>query len=279
MNNRIKWFIATTAISAMLAIFATTFNHQPAHAQGNASPFPRAPHCTNGTASGTYGYQMKGQIVGVGPFLVNGIFTHNPDGTMDADVQLVVGDQSFPAPGTGGTFQTNDNCTGTGKFRVEALNLDVTYNFIVTDGGNQIELLNTNPGVVLQGVGRRISRAGQAPRCNNGTILGSYGYRLDGSIPNVPFMAIAGTFTHSVDGNYNGTWTGTDTFNAMGQYFARVNNGTYTLGSNCRGTGYYTDNLGNQINYVFTVVDGGDMLYIQGNEPGIAVQGIGRRIR
>jgi hypothetical protein len=60
----------------------TTFNRRTVHAQDKTSPFPRAPHCTNGTASGTYGYRMAGQIVGVGLLLVNGLFTHNPDGTM-----------------------------------------------------------------------------------------------------------------------------------------------------------------------------------------------------
>ncbi|HMV87847.1 MAG TPA: hypothetical protein PLD20_18455, partial [Blastocatellia bacterium] len=85
---------------------------------------------------------MKGQIVGVGPFLVNGIFTANSDGTSSADVQLVVGDKSFPAPGTGGTFKTNDDCTGSGKFRVAALNPDVTFNFIVTDDGRDIGALH-----------------------------------------------------------------------------------------------------------------------------------------
>lgn len=279
MKNRKNWFIAPAIAFAMMAIFSTIANRNPVHAQEGAPALQRAPHCTNGTASGTYGYRMAGQLVGVGPFLVNGIFTHNADGTMNADVQLVVGDQSFPAPGTGGTFKTNDDCTGSGKFRVDALSLDVTYNFIATDGGDQIELLNTNPGVVLHGVGRRIAKAGKAPSCNNGTILGSYGYRFDGRIPNVPLMAIAGTFTNSVDNKYNGTWSGTDTFNAMGQYLPRVNNGVHTLDSNCRGKGFYTDNLGNQINYVFTVVDGGDTIFIQGNEPGVAVSGVARRIR
>lgn len=276
MKNQKKALLAIALTIAV--IFLTTATHNLVYAQ-NAPTARRAPACTNGTASGTYGYRMAGQLVGVGPFLVNGLFTHNTDGTMDADVQLVVGEQSFPAPGTGGTFKTDNDCTGSGKFMVAALNLEVTYNFIVTDGGDQIELLNTNPGVVLHGVGRRIAKAGKAPSCNNGTILGSYGYRLDGKIPNVPLVAIAGTFTHSVDDKYNGTWTGTDTFNAMGQYLPRVNNGTYTLGGNCRGKGFYTDNLGNQINYVFTVVDGGDTIYLQGNDPGVAVSGGGHRIR
>lgn len=209
----------TLAIALTLAgIFLTMATHNSANAQ-EALTARRAPACTNGTASGTYGYQMSGQLIGVGPFLVNGIFTHNTDGTMDADVQLVVGEQSFPAPGTGGTFKTNNDCTGSGKFTVAALNLEVTYNFIATDGGDQIELLNTNVGVVLHGVGRRISKAGKAPSCNNGTILGSFGYRLDGKTPDVPLIALAGTFTHSIDDKYNGIWTGTDTFNAWANTF------------------------------------------------------------
>ncbi|MGH9842567.1 MAG: hypothetical protein ACREEM_27815 [Blastocatellia bacterium] len=202
-----------------------------------------------------------------------------PDGTMDADVQLTVGNQSFPAPGTGGTFKTNNDCTGSGKFRVAALNLDVTYNFIATDGGEQIELLNTNAGVVLHGIGRRISKAGKAPNCNNGTVLGTYGGRLDGSLPGVPAVAIAGIFTHSVDANYNGLFSGSDTINFMGQYAQRADQGTYKMGSNCRGTGFYTDSLGNKVNYVFTAVDGGDTIYFQGTDPGVAVSGVGHRIR
>jgi len=279
MKSKMKWFIATAAAFTMMAIFSITASRNPVHAQGGAAAFQGVPHCTMGKASGTYGYQMRGQIIGVGPFLVNGLFTHNYDGTMDADVQLVVGQQSFPASGTGGKWTINDDCTGSGTFAVPALNLQVTYNFIATDGGNQIDLLNTNAGVLLQGYGRRIAAPGKAPSCNNGTVLGSYGYRLDGSLPNVPTFIIAGTFTHTVDNNYKGGWGGTDTFNAMGQYVPRINNGIYTLNSNCRGTGFYTDNLGNQINYVFTVVDGGDTLFVQGNEPGVAASGIARRIR
>ena len=50
----------------------------------------------------------------------------------------------------------------------------------------------------------------------------------------------------------------------MGQITPRTNVGTYKIGSNCRGTGFYTDSLGTKINYVFTAVDGGETLYLQG---------------
>lgn len=269
-----KWLIAITIVTLM-AVFSTTVSRNPAHAQEKPLTWRGVPHCTNGTASGTYGYRMAGQIVGVGPFLVNGVFTHNPNGTMDADVQLTVGEQSFPALGINGSFKINDDCTGSGKFRVDALNLDVTYDFIATDGGDQIELLNTNPGVILHGIGRRIAAPGIAPRCNNGMVSGTYGGRLDGSIPGVPAIAIAGIFTY----DYTGVMTGTDTINLMGQYLPRTDTGTFQMESNCRGKGFYTDSLGNKVNYVMTAVDGGDTLYFQGTDPGVAVSGVARRIR
>ncbi len=272
MKSKMNGLITTAAIITLMAIFSTSANHSSVHAQS-------VPHCTMGKASGTYGYRMAGQIVGLGPFLVNGLFTHNYDGTMDADVQLVVGQQSFPAAGTGGKWTINDDCTGSGTFRVEALNLDVTYNFIATDGGNQIDLLNTNAGVVLHGYGRRIAAPGKAPSCNNGTVLGSYGYRLEGSLPGVPALAGSGLVTHTIDNNYNGQITGSDTYSFMGQFAPRTLQGTYKLESNCRGTGFYTDSLGNKVNYVFTVVNGGNTIYLQGNDSGAAVSGVSERIR
>jgi len=279
MKCGMNWFLSTT-IAIALCIFSAAILVQPkAHAQDERATFRPAPHCTNGTASGTYGYRMAGQLVGVGPFLVNGIFTHHADGAMEGDVHLTLGDQQIPTKWTGGTFKTNDNCTGSGKFFVQDINLEVTYNFIVTDGGEQIELLNTNQGVVLHGAGRRISKSGKAPRCNNGTILGAYGGRLDGSIPGVPNLALAGIFTYSIDDNYNGVMTGSDTVSFEGQYSQRADQGTYKMGSNCRGAGFYTDSLGNKINYVMTAVDGGETIYFQGTDPGSAVSGIGRRIR
>ena len=277
MKRKMNWLLTTLYA---LALCVAWTGSTTVIAQVGDAPFGhRAPNCSAGTASGTYGYRMAGQIVGVGPFLVNGLFTHNPEGTSDADVQLVVGNQSFPAAGTEGTWTIKSDCTGSGKFKVAALNLEVTYNFIATDGGDQIDLLNTNPGVVLHGYGRRISKAGKAPSCNNGSAIGTYGYRLEGSLPNVPLAAIAGTITNSVNDKFEGISTGSDTFNVMGQYLPRTIAGTYNVASNCRGTGFYADSLGNQVNYVFTLVDKGETIFLMGTDPGVAISGVGQRIK
>src|SRR5262249_37348916 len=153
---------------------------------------------------------------------------------------------------------------GSGSFAAPPLLPEVTYNFIVTDGGDQIELLNTNSGVVLHGISRRISKPGDVPGCRNNMILGAYGYRLDGSLPG--FSNVAGLITQQMEHPYDafGTFTGNDDLNLMGQYFPRTLQGVFQVGSNCRGTGSYRDSLGNKINYVFTVVNGGDTLFLRG---------------
>jgi hypothetical protein len=95
----------------------------------------------------------------------------------------------------------------------------------------------------------------------------------------VPAAAILGIGTHSLDENFKGVFTGADTFNFMGQYAPRINKGTYTLNSNCRGFGFYSDSLGNKINYTFTVVDGGDTIFFSGTDPGVAFQLSGTRLK
>jgi hypothetical protein len=285
MRDKMKCPASAVMTLAFTVLFSAFFNPAVILAQDDQHPdfrsANRTPGCTNATATGTYGYRMTGIIVGVGVFLVNGIYTHEPDGTMNVDVQLVLGNQNFAASGTNGTFRTNSDCTGSGKFAMPTLNLEVTYNFIVTDGGEQIELLNTNPGIVLHGISRRISKHGRPPSCHNDMILGTYGYRLDGALPDFPNVAAAGVLTHKMDHAHNavGTFMGSDTFSFMGHYASRAFQGTFKLESNCRGTASYADSLGNRINYVFTVVNDGATIFLQGADPGTAISGIAQRVR
>ncbi|MGE0132542.1 MAG: hypothetical protein AB7U82_31040 [Blastocatellales bacterium] len=275
------WIITSIFCAALLALSLVLVNRGSVSAQEPAAAFAGALSCNNGVASGTYGYRMSGQIIGVGPVLVNGLFTHNPDGTMSGNVHMTIAGQQIPnASWSDGKFQTNSDCTGSGEFFVAALNQKITYNFIATDGGKQIDLLNTNAGNAFHGVGRRISRrGGLPPRCSDGTILGSYGYRLEGSLPGVPIFVGAGMFTLALDERLNGVTTGADTNGFNGQFVPRTYQGTYKVNSDCTGTGRYTDSLGNTVNYTFVAVDGGEEIYFQGTNPGEIVSGVGRRVQ
>ncbi len=272
--------ITSIFFAALFVLSLCLVNRESASAQEGPANRPGARHCTNGTASGTYGYRMSGQIIGVGPILVNGLFTHNTHGTISGNVYLNIAGQTIPnASWSDGTFQIKDDCTGSGSFFVAALNQQITYNFIATDGGRQIDLLNTNAGNAFHGVGRRISQHGRAPSCTNGTVLGSYGYRLEGSLPGVPVFVGSGLVTHSPGDGVTGVITGKDTNGLNGQFVARTFQGTYKLNSNCTGTGSYTDSLNNTINYVFVALDGGEEIYFQGINPGEIVSGVARRVQ
>jgi hypothetical protein len=280
--NRI--LIATFSFCFALSLFAlggksfsrhNTVLAQSAQSENhNASQRPR---CSNRTASGTYGYRMRGSIVGTGPFLVNGFFVQNPDGTSSVRAWVVINGQSFLTTGVNGTFKTNEDCTGSGTFFGPELGLQVSYYFVVTDGGNQIDLINTNQGIALQGTGRRIALAGQRPNCDNRMIAGHYSYRLEGSFPGVPNFAGVGYLIHTPTDRENGKLSGFDTNSFSGQIVPRSIQGTYKLNSDCTGSGRYGDSLGNTIDYVFMVVDRGQQIYLQSNYPGGNVAGLATR--
>ena len=69
----------------------------------------------------------------------------------------------------------------------------------------------------------------------------------------------------------------------MGQLVPRSLNGTFTLGSNCRGAGSYRDPSDpsgkRRIGFVFTVVNDGDQLFLQGSDPGAAIFGVAQRVQ
>ncbi|MBS1810402.1 MAG: hypothetical protein JST84_19720 [Acidobacteria bacterium] len=277
--------ILITALSLCLTITVFVFaghhfsNRNTVQARTSVAAPVQAqrPHCSNSTASGTYGYRMNGSIVGVGPFLVNGFFVHNADGTSAVKAWVTINGQSFLTTGVNGTFKTNADCTGSGTFFGPELGLQVSYDFIVTDGGNQLEILNSNQGIALQGVGRRIAAAGQRPNCDNRMIEGHYGYRLEGSFPGVPNFASAGYAIFTAYDRENGKISGFDTNSFNGQIAPRSLQGTFKMNSDCTGSGRYGDSLGNTIDYVFMVVDQGKHIYMQSNYPGGNVAGVATR--
>jgi hypothetical protein len=281
--NMKRILIATFSFGVVLGLFALSnklfSRHNAVRAQAASAQIENhnaRPRCSNRTASGTYGYRMRGSIVGLGSFLVNGFFVHNPDGTMRARAYGTINGQTDLIDAMG-TFTTNDDCTGTGRFPTPSPLGVITYYFVLTDGGNQIDLINTNPGVALQGTARRIALAGQRPNCDNRMIAGHYSYRLEGSFPGVPNFAGVGYFIHTPTDRENGKVSGFDTNSFSGQIVPRSIQGTYKLNSDCTGSGRYGDSLGNTIDYVFMVVDRGQHIYLQSNYPGGNVAGLATR--
>lgn len=272
--------ISACALGLTIMAFAVAGHRlstqQTVQARVAAPAQAQPPRCSNRSASGTYGYRMRGTIAGLGSFLVNGFFVHNPDGTMRARAYGTINGQTDLIDATG-TFTTNEDCTGTGRFPMPSPLGVITYYFVVSENGEQIDLINTNPGVSLQGTARRIAAAGERPNCDNRMIQGRYLFRLEGSFPGVSNLASVGYFFHTPYDAQNGKVSGFDTNSFSGLIAPRSTQGTYRLNSDCTGSGRYGDSLGNTIDYVFMVVDQGKQIYLQSNYPGGNVAGVATR--
>ena len=118
-----------------------------------AVPAARANGCSAATLSGTYADQDNGTIIGVGPFAGVNLDTFDGHGRMTSKgVSSVNGTVS---PGSAaGTYQVNPDCTGT--YSVHDAHGD-TFDafFVIADGGNELRIVITDAGTVINCVARK----------------------------------------------------------------------------------------------------------------------------
>ncbi len=279
MKRKTIWLLSATILTLAIGLIWLPSQHSRAQAQDDDGFARRAPSCTAGTVSGTYGYRLTGSLAGVGATSVIGIFTQTYDGSFTGrHIIISLNGQPVPNVPYSGTFTINSDCSATGSF-TDATGLRVTFKYVATDGGDELYFVNTDAGNVLSGVARRISSGSHAPRCTVGTINGQYGYHLSGALQGVGPVALAGVINHGLDGALGGIFNGADTFSANGQIIpVRTIDGTFKMNGDCTGTGNYRDSLGQTINYAFIATGGGRELFLQGTDPGVNVSGFAKRL-
>jgi len=126
------------------------FRHQ--YARG-ILPIVHASGCSNSSLRGSYGFQLNGNIIGLGPIGGVGVATYDGAGNfIQTDNVNVNGFGSAPRPGSG-TYTVNADCTGT-----QTLNLPggqvVHTAFVIV--GNQGFVVVTDPGAVITSVSKRV---------------------------------------------------------------------------------------------------------------------------
>lgn len=279
MKHKTIWLLSTTILTLTIGLIWLPPSHSRAQAQDENAFTPRVRSCTAGTVSGVYGYRLTGSLAGVGATSVIGVFTQNYDGSFNGrHVIISLNGQPVPNVTYSGAFTINSDCSATGSF-TDATGLRVTFKYVVADGGDELYFINTDAGNVLSGVARRIISGSYAPRCTAGTIIGQYGYHLNGNLQGVGPVALAGVINHGLDSSLGGVFSGADAFSANGQIIpVRTINGTFKLNGDCTGTGNYTDSLGQTINYAFIATGGGREMFLQGTDPGVNVSGFARRL-
>ena len=108
--------------------------------------------CSNATLRGTYSDQDTGTIVGLGPFA--GVNVDKFDGKGKLTISgwsSVNGSVAYGV--TTGTYQVNPDCTGT--YTVTGGGLTVDGFFVIDHEGNELKIVITDPGTVINCVARK----------------------------------------------------------------------------------------------------------------------------
>ena len=108
--------------------------------------------CSNATLRGTYSDQDTGTIVGVGPFAGVNVDSFNGKGSITISGMSSV-NGSVGAGVETGTYQVNPDCTGT--YTVTGGGSTYDAFFVMDLAGNELQIVITNPGTVINCVARR----------------------------------------------------------------------------------------------------------------------------
>lgn len=102
--------------------------------------------CSAATIQGSFGYAYRGVAAG---FPVAGVGRVTLDGSGNATGSETLSANGVPLQRTfTGTYAVKDDCTGTGTYQ-DSLGQTFHESGVITNGGNQIVVVVTDPGVVL----------------------------------------------------------------------------------------------------------------------------------
>ena len=133
------------AIMTIVAVFALALTAAPAAKAAGTG-------CSDATLRGTYADQDTGTIVGLGPFA--GV---NVD-RFDGKGKLTISGWSSLNGSVGygvetGTYHVNADCTGT--YTVSGGGVTIDAFFVIDQGGNELQIVITDPGTVINCAARK----------------------------------------------------------------------------------------------------------------------------
>ena len=115
--------------------------------------------CSNETLRGTFAYTSTGYITAppdfAGPFAETGTQTFDGRGGTTAAVMSSQNGNILPLTVTG-TYTVNPDCTGTMTLQVSPIAVTVDVSFVIDDGGNGFQAIETDAGLVITRIGRRL---------------------------------------------------------------------------------------------------------------------------
>jgi hypothetical protein len=119
------------------------------------APIAWAQHkpCSVTTLNGTFADKDTGYITGLGPFAGVNLVTLDGKGNMKVSGLVSLNGDIVPNVAKG-TYHVNANCTGGYTVKDSKGNAFHAY-FVINDGGNELQILVTDPGTAITCVARR----------------------------------------------------------------------------------------------------------------------------
>jgi hypothetical protein len=119
--------------------------------------------CSDATLKGTFSQIGTGVIIGppalAGPMANVGTLNFDGKGNVTGAAVNSLNGTIVPATESG-TYRVNPDCTGTYTVQISPLGITGTAFFVIDKGGNEIQIITTDPGVVITCVARRQFPAG-----------------------------------------------------------------------------------------------------------------------
>ena len=243
--------------------------------------------CTNESLRGEFGFIAHGTtLAALGlPAALTGAFASSGSASFDGSGHFTLTATSsfqgvIQGPSTvTGTYSVNSDCSYTSQ----ASN-GVSFQAAIVEGGRELFILQTTPGVVITGVARKrdIEHDGERedwPRaCSAARFAGTYGFLADGSagaptLPDTPFGPLAGVGT--IDVKRDGTFMMMARRSVGGVLDPAPLplTGSYTVSPDC------TAELIFDVGFHFTaaIVDGSEAVFVE-TDPGTAVTVVSKRL-
>ena len=114
--------------------------------------------CTNATLNGSFSQRGTGVIIAppsiAGPMANVGTLTFDGRGAVTGTVVNSLNGTTVPATEKG-TYHVNPDCTGTYTVQISPLGITGNAFFVIDDSANEIQIITTDPGVVIICTARR----------------------------------------------------------------------------------------------------------------------------
>lgn len=124
--------------------------------------------CSNASLHGIFADKDTGFITSppalAGPFAGVNVETFDGNGTLTGHGMVSLNGEIAPQSYTG-TYTVNPDCTGTYTIEISPFGLTTHAFFVITDGGNELQVVITDPGNVITCIDQKLD-----PRLDRGDI-------------------------------------------------------------------------------------------------------------